>query len=523
MSEKTLPYCLRFICRHFCRKAFDKRLFAMKPETKLVLLVEEKKSDWKALKSLYDHEDYPIHIIAVHSAVKAADKLRTNHWHAVAADYSLINDISSNLTRTLGNIPLIALIDTGNEHEGIRAVQEGASEFLIKDEQYRFVKLLPLVVHKSVEKEIHRLELQKYRNQLEKIVEERTIELIEMYGKLQENETNFRNIFNGSSDGIIITDYERNFIEANDALLKQFGVTKEFLASTAMMDFLLPAFRPKILGMDEKLLAGQPSGNVEVEIRSPVNGETLYYEISIVPIIFNQKNALLTIMRNIAERKTHARKVFETIIQTEEDERKRFARDLHDEIGPLISALKIYTNSFLETTDAARKDKLARQIGSIMRDVIDSIKIISNDLSPHILENFGLKAAIQSFIDLFSKNIQITFESNLDDLRFPNTTESLIYRIIKELINNTVKHAGASQITINLDYFDSVLVCNYRDNGIGFDWEQQSGIPSKGLGISNIMARIRSLGGELEVQSKPGKGFAINFVFQTILINASQS
>jgi signal transduction histidine kinase len=219
-------------------------------------------------------------------------------------------------------------------------------------------------------------------------------------------------------------------------------------------------------------------------------------------------------MRDIAERKQHARKLFETIIQTEEEERSRFARDIHDDIGPLISALKIFTTSFLETSDTERKDKLAQQIGSIIREVIDSVKTISNDLSPHVLLNFGLHAAICNFIELFSKNVDITLSSNLGTMRFQATEESLIYRIIKELINNTVKHARATNIKIDIDYYEPALICHYRDNGMGFDWEHQISSMPKGLGINNIIARIRSLGGEYEVVSKPEHGFEINIVLQ---------
>ncbi|MBN2814290.1 MAG: PAS domain S-box protein, partial [Bacteroidales bacterium] len=419
--------------------------------------------------------------------------------------------------------PLIVLFDEGNEDKFLPALHSGAFSIMVKDKKNIYPDSLFFFLKRSIEKTIHQTELARYRAKLESIIEERTSELIETYEKLKENEVNFRNIFQNAGDSMIITDYEIKFIEANEAFYRQFDVIRDQLSCISLIDFLLPEYKDLVFKRLSMLKQGTPTGYLEIMIRSIKTGKVQPFEVNSVPIVFNQKGAILTIIRDLTERKLTSRKVFEAIIQTEEDERKRFARDLHDEIGPLISALKIYTNTFLETNDAARKDKIARQIGSIMRDVIDSIKIISNDLSPHILENFGLKAAIQSFIDLFSKNVDIIFQSNLDNLRFPNTTESLIYRIIKELINNTVKHANASQISINLDYFETVLVCNYRDNGIGFDWEQQSGFPSKGLGISNIMARIRSLGGELEVQSKPGQGFTINFVFQTILTNASQS
>ena len=134
-------------------------------------------------------------------------------------------------------------------------------------------------------------------------------------------------------------------------------------------------------------------------------------EINNVPIIFDHKNAILTVMRDITERKTIARKLFETIIRTEEEERTRIAKNLHDEIGPVLSALKIYLTAFVENPYVEKKIELAGQIRVIIRDMIESVKNISNDMSPHILVNFGLIAAIRSISDLFSRNIAIHLHS----------------------------------------------------------------------------------------------------------------
>jgi signal transduction histidine kinase len=159
-------------------------------------------------------------------------------------------------------------------------------------------------------------------------------------------------------------------------------------------------------------------------------------------------------------------------------------------------------------------------MSSIVRDVLESIKIISNDMSPHVLVNFGLMAAINNFIDIFSKNIAIHLQSNLNNTRFPSTIESLIYRIIKELINNTVKHAKATEIQISLEYNNCNLKCHYKDNGIGFNWKEQVESPAKGMGINNIVTRIRSLGGDFEVHSELNRGFEISFILQTPTKNA---
>jgi len=451
----------------------------------------------------------------VPTLLQARIKLKETVFHAVLCDYFLKDGVCTELLSGLEGTPLIVLIEEGNEDIALLALKSGVSDYLIKDNRRNYRKLLPLTFSKSLEQKMQADELKKYRTQLENIVEERTIELIDMYSKLQESEINFRNIFNSTKDGIVIVDFNFDFIEANDAALKYFGVTKDFFAANAMINFIVPDYRSILIDRLELVKQGYPSDMMELEFVSPMNGLVMPFEISSVPIVFNQKNAILSVLRDTAERKNHARKLFETIILTEEEERSRIARDLHDEIGPLISALKIYTTSFLETANPEKKEKLAAQMSTIVKDVLDSIKTISNDMSPHVLVNFGLLAAIQGFVDLFSKNITISLNSNLGNLRFPTTVESLIYRIVKELINNTVKHAMAQNIEITLEYESSALMCHYRDDGIGFNWKQLIEFPRKGMGLNNIITRIRSLGGDFEVHSEPNKGFEINFVLQT--------
>jgi PAS domain S-box-containing protein len=493
----------------------------MKNQEKLILFVKNDIED--RLVTEYDTliGSDPSIIIMASSLNEAGAEIKENTFLAVVSDFYLNDGICIDLIPELNGTPLIALVDEGGEDNALTALNAGAFTCIIKDKKKKYLNLLPIAINRSLEKRKQQAELANYRTQIENIIEERTNELIDLFGKLQESEINFRNIFNNTSDGMIITDYNFKFIEANEALLKQFDVTKDFLSSHSLIDYLIPAFR-ELIDKNKSLLAeGIASGNLEIEIRSPVNNKIIPFEINSVPIVFNQKDAILTVMRDITERRSLARKLFETIIQTEEEERSRFARDLHDEIGPLISALKIYTTSFIESNNPEKKDKIAGQIGSIIRDVIESVKNISNDMSPHVLVNFGLSAAIKNFIDFFSGNLKIILSTNISNMRFPALVESLNFRIIKELINNTVKHAKATHIFINLDYAETALVCHYRDDGIGFDWQQQLISHGKGMGISNIISRIQSLGGEFEIQSEPGHGFEINFVFKTTLKDAT--
>jgi signal transduction histidine kinase len=287
------------------------------------------------------------------------------------------------------------------------------------------------------------------------------------------------------------------------------------VATQPLLDYVLPAFRKAIDDRRKILGKGMAVGNLEIEVQSPFTDKMISVEISSVPIVFNRNHAVLTIVRDIKERKFLARRLIETIIQTEETERSRIARDLHDEIGPLLSALKIYTTAFIENKLPKQRDSLAGNIGSIIRDMIESVKNISNDMSPHILVNFGLTAAMQNISDLFSSNLAINLDSDIDDLRFPEIVESVVFRVVKELVNNTIKHAGAEKVDIGLHYDGKILCCEYKDYGIGFDIDEYMNTPARGMGISNIKTRINSLGGQMEMQTSPGQGFFLTVNFKT--------
>ena len=144
--------------------------------------------------------------------------------------------------------------------------------------------------------------------------------------------------------------------------------------------------------------------------------------------------------------------------------------------------------------------------GCGMAEAIRSLREISVNLSPHILNDFGLARAVSNFINKLPRSsMRINYSTNLRTERFDMDIEVILYRVICELINNSLKHSGATQITISLIYADETLRLDYRDNGCGFDISAQE---QQGMGIVNIRSRIRSLKGIMEMKSTPGKGMA---------------
>ena len=112
------------------------------------------------------------------------------------------------------------------------------------------------------------------------------------------------------------------------------------------------------------------------------------------------------------------KKLFETIINTEEKEREKFAGNLHDEVGPLLSSLKMYISLLAETDDKKKKDYIIPQIQQLIKESITAVREISNDLSPHVLNNYGCVSAINSFLSLKRDFTHIIFSQNLESKAF---------------------------------------------------------------------------------------------------------
>jgi signal transduction histidine kinase len=154
-------------------------------------------------------------------------------------------------------------------------------------------------------------------------------------------------------------------------------------------------------------------------------------------------------------------------------------------------------------------------ITSLINESISSLKYTSNNLSPHILDSFGLTSAINSFIENIRRlgKMDITFSSNIDDCRFESQIETNIYRIICELFQNTVKHAVASNVSLMIHFADNKMIIQYFDDGVGFDPEDSSKL--NGMGLSNMHSRLKALNGEIDFRRIQPRGMMTTITIKT--------
>ncbi len=202
------------------------------------------------------------------------------------------------------------------------------------------------------------------------------------------------------------------------------------------------------------------------------------------------------------------KRVINAIIMTEENERKRFANDLHDGLGPLLSTIKMSMSALGERIKDRPGNTILNNTNHLINEAINTIKDISNNLSPHVLSNFGLSSALSAFTMKINqtKVIEVEFKSNMDKYRLENEKEVVIYRAACELINNSIRHSGASRIEIDLNKHEKFITLQFNDNGRGFDTSALSNEDRKGMGLSNIDTRVKSIDGVFILESTPGKG-----------------
>lgn len=177
-------------------------------------------------------------------------------------------------------------------------------------------------------------------------------------------------------------------------------------------------------------------------------------------------------MRRVDEiRRESEKRVLAAVIRTEEQERQRFAKELHDGLGPLLSVIKMLVSGLDANKESEVNEKIKQNLRQAVDEAISGVRDISANISPHILNNFGLKDAVEAFIKRMRQadNFKVYFTTNLENQRFNYNIEVVVYRVICELINNTLRHAAASKVTIDLQLEEGILYLEYTDNGIGFD------------------------------------------------------
>jgi PAS domain S-box-containing protein len=221
---------------------------------------------------------------------------------------------------------------------------------------------------------------------------------------------------------------------------------------------------------------------------------------------------------DITENKKMEATIVNTIVETQENERKRFAKDLHDGVGQYLSAIRLNLNAIRTDLEEDRSDFNKELIGrsnDLLDTTLNDLRSISYNIMPGTLNDLGLIPALEEMLEKIEGNTSITTEFHATDaeLRHPSNIEIGLYRILQELVNNTLKHAEAKCISIDLEYVrdEEILRLLYADDGKGLPSKSRKKHGQTGFGLQNMDSRVKSLKGTINFH-KVAEGMAVTVV-----------
>jgi signal transduction histidine kinase len=206
------------------------------------------------------------------------------------------------------------------------------------------------------------------------------------------------------------------------------------------------------------------------------------------------------------------------LFAVQENERKRISFELHDELGQSMAALKLQVGSIARRLGTAELDEMLSacdEIRSNINQIIENVRRLSRDLSPVVLDDLGLQAAIEYLVNNFSKiyNVKIRFQQTDINHLFKEDSQRIIYRILQEALTNIGKHAQAKNVALVIEGEDRAVRFTVKDDGRGFNVQKtldQKGA-ERGMGLEAMSERVRILGGKINIVSRPGIDTTVTF------------
>jgi PAS domain S-box-containing protein len=339
---------------------------------------------------------------------------------------------------------------------------------------------------------------------------------------IHDSEEKRRLIMNAALDAIICIDVKGCITFWNPQAEKIFGWKDSEVNGHLLSEIIIPeSFRSMhAKGMASYLKTGHgPALNVLLELSAiDRSGKEFPIELTILPIKQAKEEFFCAFIRDITARKkaevelneknSELQKLSAHLQQIREEERKYLAREVHDELGQLVSALKIdidWINIKIELDEAAKK-RMDHAIMTI-EVLISSIRKIASSLRPSILDDFGLNVAIEwQCRDIQNANeIICVFTSELDEKELPVKIKTELFRMVQESLTNVMLHSEAKKVSVEIKDDEAYIYIKIEDDGKGFD----PTVKKNTVGLIGLRERAASLNGRFNIQSEIGKGTVV--------------
>jgi PAS domain S-box-containing protein len=330
-------------------------------------------------------------------------------------------------------------------------------------------------------------------------------EVKQAHEAVRQSEALYKTLINSIPNLVLIL-IDRKVAFANDAIEEILGCAKEEIIGKDLKTFFGDVASHPENDDFNKLLNGISDHLNDIEFRLyDKDGRKRFLLIRTSNIMYNGKDASMCIMSDITERKSQENYILGKIIETEENDRRRFAADMHDDLGPMLSTIKLHLGLLENAKDINKLKEVIGACYDLLDEMITKVHSISNNIMPNLIEKYGIETAVKSLCErLGNHSLFFELNSNLGESRFPREMELHLYRIISELINNSIKHSGCTHATIILHTSPGKLEVIYSDNGKGYIVDDILK-KSEGIGLSNILNRVNLIGGNIEFRRENGQ------------------
>jgi PAS domain S-box-containing protein len=349
-------------------------------------------------------------------------------------------------------------------------------------------------------------------------LEERIAERNSVEAALRESEERYRELFENARDAIYVHDLDGKYISINHAAEQLSGYAREEIIGHSFTEFISAEHITQVRDNFCGKLAKRGETTYEVEVIAK-DGRRVPVEVSSRAIYEN--GVIVGVQgtaRDITERKQaqDALQMFSRqLIEAQEEERRRIARELHDQIGQVLTAVKMNLHTVQRVCNGTESGTYIRDNIEAVDEALRLVRDLSVDLRPPLLDDLGLVTALHWYVDRYAKRTGIDADViiKLQDQneRFSRELETACFRIAQEALTNIVRHARAKRVSVRLRKEDSVLVLSVKDNGVGFDPQAlRRRVPGAvTLGLLGMQERAHAAGGVLEINSKTSKGTEI--------------
>ncbi len=311
-------------------------------------------------------------------------------------------------------------------------------------------------------------------------------------------------------------------LEVNDAAIVTYGYSRDEFMNLKLNNLYLNEDLQK-LNENNEISDGSAQYKAKLWRHRKKNGETLIAEVTYYPIDYFGKNAVQEHIHDITEerrlqkqllrqQKIKRQQITEAVLGAQEKERADIGRELHDNINQILATSKLYLDVILEEEEDC--NPLIKKSRKNITLAIEEIRKISKSLITPVLDDVGLEQSIKELTRNIHevKKMRFTLDAkDLDEDLLTNDQKQALYRIVQEQLNNILKHADASSVTIILNTEGEKIFLFIEDNGKGFNLNDVR----KGVGITNMMSRAEVFNGKCEIDSSPGQGCRLKVILNT--------